>query len=85
MQTISATDLVRNLREKLDAVAITGDTLVIERNSIAVAMIVPAEKKMTARQTLAGMTIPVMTSEQAKAWHSDSREAFGEGLSDPWA
>jgi antitoxin (DNA-binding transcriptional repressor) of toxin-antitoxin stability system len=85
MQTISATDLVRNLRETLDAVAIIGDTVVIERNSVAVAKMVPAEKTMTARQALAGLTIPAMTAAQAEAWRSDSRDAFGEALRDPWA
>jgi antitoxin (DNA-binding transcriptional repressor) of toxin-antitoxin stability system len=85
LQTISATELVRNMREILDYVAIRGECVFIERNSVTVAQIVPAEKTMTARQALAGLEFPMLTPAQGKAWLRDSKENFGDEVRDPWA
>jgi antitoxin (DNA-binding transcriptional repressor) of toxin-antitoxin stability system len=85
MQTISATELVRNMREVLDAVAIGGQSVTIERNSVMIAKIVPPEKTMTARQALAGLELPMLTPAQGRAWLKDSKENFGDEVRDPWA
>ncbi len=85
MQTISATDLARNTREILDKVASRGETMVVKRNHIMIAKIVPPERAMTAHQALTGLRFPVLTSEQAAAWLKDSREGFDEMVRDPWA
>lgn len=84
MQTISATDLARHTRQILDAVASRGETVAIERNSIMIAKIMPAEVTMTAAQALAGLR-PMLTPRQAAAWQKDSHGAFDETLRDPWA
>lgn len=63
MQTISATDLARNTREILDKVASRGEIMVVERNHIMIAKIVPPERAMTAHQALAGLRFPLLTSQ----------------------
>lgn len=84
MQTISATDLARNTRKILDAVAGQGETVLVERNHVAIACIVPPEPVISASQALAGFR-PLLTPQQAAGWLQDSRNAFDEGLTDPWA
>jgi antitoxin (DNA-binding transcriptional repressor) of toxin-antitoxin stability system len=84
MQNVTATDLARNTREILDAVAGRGETVVVERNHMMIARIVPAERPMTAAQALAGLPA-VLTRSQAAAWLKDSRGAFDETVPDPWA
>lgn len=84
MQTISATALARKTRDILDAVAGKGEVVMIERNQIVIAQIVPPERTMTAAQALAGLQ-PILTSKQAEAWLKESRGAFDETVRDPWA
>ena len=84
MQTISATDLARNTREILDKVASRGEIMVVERNHIMIAKIVPPERAMTAHQALAGLRFPLLTSEQAATWLKDSKEGFDETVCNPW-
>ena len=84
MQTISATDLARKTREILDAVAGNGETVMIERNQIVIAQIVPPERAMTAAQALAGLQ-PMIAPKQTQAWLKESRGAFDETVRDPWA
>ena len=84
MQTISATDLARKTRDILDAVAGNGETVMIERNQIVIAQIVPPERTMTAAQALAGLQ-PMIAPKQAEAWLKESRGAFDEAVRDPWA
>lgn len=85
MQTISATDLARNTREILDRVASSGEILVIERNHTQVAQIMPPLHTMTAAQALAGLSLPMLTHNQAKAWLQASKSGFNDGVRDPWA
>jgi antitoxin (DNA-binding transcriptional repressor) of toxin-antitoxin stability system len=84
MQTISATDLARNTRNVLDTVVGTGETVLVERNRMTIARIVPQQPAMTASQALAGFQ-PVLTPEQAERWLADSRNTFDESVADPWA
>ncbi|SAK89105.1 Phd_YefM [Caballeronia catudaia] len=84
MQTITATDLARQTRQILDAVARNGETVIIERNNLPVARLVPPEPVMTAAQALAGLPA-VLTPQQAQAWLEESRVDFDEGVRDPWA
>ena len=85
MQTISATELVRNMREILDTVSMTGETISVERNSVMIAQIIPPERTMTARQALTGFVFPLLTPNEAKAWLKDSKEGFDDDVRDPWA
>ena len=84
MQTISATDLARHTRQILDAVASRGETVVIERNNVMIARIMPSEVSMTAAQALAGLR-PMLTPRQAAAWQQDIHGDFDETPRDPWA
>ena len=84
MQTISATDLARKTRDILDAVAGNGEIVMIERNQIVIAQIVPPERTMTAAQALAGLQ-PRLAPKEAQAWLKESRGAFDETVRDPWA
>lgn len=85
MQTISATDLARNTREILDRVVSRGETVDIERNHTLIAQIMPPARTMTAAQALAGLTFPMLTPAQGKAWLKDSKENFDNAVRDPWA
>ena len=84
MQTITATDLARQTRQILDAVARDGETVIIERNHLPVARLMPPEPVMTAAQALADLPTR-FTPQQAKAWLDESRGAFEETVRDPWA
>jgi antitoxin (DNA-binding transcriptional repressor) of toxin-antitoxin stability system len=83
MLTISATELARNTRKILDGVTSRGEMMVIERNNVMIATIVPYAATMTAAQAIAGLSI--LTPEQASAWLNDSRGDFADGVRDPWA
>ncbi|MFL9922572.1 type II toxin-antitoxin system Phd/YefM family antitoxin [Paraburkholderia fungorum] len=84
MQTITATELARQTRQILDAVARHGETVIIERNHLPVARLVPPEPVMTAAQALAGLPA-TLTPQQADAWLADSRAGFDDSVRDPWA
>ena len=58
--------------------------MVIERNHVMIATIMPSEVTMTAAQALAGLR-PMLTPRQAAAWQKDSHGDFDETLRDPWA
>ena len=83
MPTVSATELVRNVREVLDKVASGGETVMIERNRAVVARITPPERTVTAVEALAALR-PVMTLDQAAAWSRDIRQALDEAVRGPW-
>ncbi len=85
MQTISATELVRNMREILDTVVLTGEPVSVERNGVMIAQIVPPERTMTARQALAGLAFPMLTPSEAKAWLKDSKGGFDDEVRNQWA
>jgi antitoxin (DNA-binding transcriptional repressor) of toxin-antitoxin stability system len=84
MQTISATDLARHTREVLDEVVIQKTTVIVERNSRAVARITPEVPRMTAREALAGLE-EGLSPEEVDAWSKDSRGDFDESVPNPWA
>jgi antitoxin (DNA-binding transcriptional repressor) of toxin-antitoxin stability system len=83
--TISATDLARNTREILNRVTSAGETVDIERNKNLIARIMPAQRTMTAVQAFAGLQMPMLTTTQANAWLTESKENFGDEVRDPWA
>lgn len=84
MEIITATDLARKTREVLDTVARDRETVLVERNHITIARIVPPEPTMTVAQALA-MIQPMLTTHQGKRWQKDARGNFDEKLRDPWA
>ena len=83
MQTISATDLARNTRKVLDKVAGRGETVLVERNQVTIARIVPADPTMTAAQALAGLQV-MLSPRQAGHWLKESRRTFDDAVRDPW-
>jgi prevent-host-death family protein len=84
MQTITATELARQTRQILDTVARDGEAVIIERNNMPVARLVPPEPLMTAAQALAGLPT-TLTPQQARAWLNESRADFDDRVRDPWA
>jgi antitoxin (DNA-binding transcriptional repressor) of toxin-antitoxin stability system len=84
MQVISATALARRTREVLDKVAIHGATIIVERNDVVIARIVPETPRMTAMEAFADLGGD-MTPTEADAWLKASRGDFDESVRDPWA
>jgi antitoxin (DNA-binding transcriptional repressor) of toxin-antitoxin stability system len=83
MQAISATDLAWNTRGILDMVTSQGETVLVERNHVTVARIVPADVSMTATQALAGFQT-MLSPEQVGSWLKARREGFEDGVANPW-
>lgn len=83
MEAISATSLARSTRLILDRVATRGETVIVQRNNVGIAKIVPAEQTMTAAQALAGLP-NMLTPKQSDAWLRESKSAFDETVHDPW-
>ena len=84
METITATDLARKTREVLDTVARGRETVIVERNHIAIAQIVPPENAMTVGQALA-LIRPGLTAGEGSRWLKDSRGNFSDNVRDAWA
>ncbi len=84
MTTVTATELARRTREILDQVLSEGETIVVERNARPIAELVPAPRRMTARQALAGLQ-SMVSVDDANRWLDDSRDEFGNDVRDPWA
>jgi antitoxin (DNA-binding transcriptional repressor) of toxin-antitoxin stability system len=86
MQTVTATDLSRNFRVMLNKVEFQHEVLLIMRNKLPVARLVPGPATMTAAEAFADIyrTLP---EEAGEGWLSDSRkddDTYGE-VRDPWA
>lgn len=84
MQIVTATDLARHTGKILDAVASGRETVLVERNHVAVARIMPAEATMTAAQALANWR-PMLHPGQGRVWLDAGRAGFDETVRDPWA
>ncbi|MBU3725328.1 MAG: type II toxin-antitoxin system Phd/YefM family antitoxin [Burkholderiaceae bacterium] len=84
MKTITATDLARKTREVLDAVLRDRQTVLIERNHIAIAQITPPQCSMTVAQALT-LVRPGLTAAEGRRWLKESRGNFDEKRRDPWA
>jgi len=89
MQTITATELARNLRQILDRIMISHEEFVIERNHREIARMLPGPGRQTALEAMADLyrTLP---EGAAAGWVNDSRntgspETVDEELRDPWA
>jgi len=89
MQTITATELARNLRQILDRLAVEQSEIVIERNHQPVGRLLPGAGRMTALEAMADLyqTLPETASRD---WLLDSRstdlvEVVSEEVRDPWA
>lgn len=88
MQTITATELARNLRQVLDRLAVEQSEIVIERNHQPVGRLLPGAGRMTALEAMADLyqTIPATAGRD---WLSDSRsnelvDVVSEEVRDPW-
>lgn len=87
MQTVSATELARNLRAVLDAVEFRGEEISVVRNQHPIARILPGAPRMTALQAMADLyrTLP---EDAGATWLDDARQANTSTLdeeNDPWA
>jgi antitoxin (DNA-binding transcriptional repressor) of toxin-antitoxin stability system len=88
--TITATELARNLSRVLDQLITEGGQVVIERNSRRVAHLSAAPVQQTALEAMADLyrTLP---EDAAAGWEADSRRynpksaAVEKGMRDPWA
>ena len=72
MQKISATTLARKSRDVLDAV-VGGERIMVERNRILIAQIIPVASTVTVTQLLAEIR-PTLKPSQAAAWLEASRK-----------
>lgn len=88
MQTITATELARNLRQVLDRLAVEQSEIVIERNHQPVGRLLPGAGRMTALEAMADLyqTLPETAGHD---WLSDSRssdlvDVVTEEIRDPW-
>jgi antitoxin (DNA-binding transcriptional repressor) of toxin-antitoxin stability system len=89
LKTITATHLARNLRRILDRLAVEGEGIVIERNRLQVARLLPGPARQTALEAMADLyqTLP---KSAAATWEADSRKGrrkgdrLDKGLRDPW-
>ena len=86
MQTVSATELARNLRAVLDAVEFRGEEIAVVRNQHPIARIVPGAPRMTALEAMADLyrTLP---EGVGATWLGDARQAGAGTLdegNDPW-
>jgi antitoxin (DNA-binding transcriptional repressor) of toxin-antitoxin stability system len=84
MESVTATDLARKTREILDAVVRDRQTVLIERNHIAIAQITPPQRSMTVAQALT-LVRPGLTAAEGRRWLKESRGNFEERRRDPWA
>ena len=89
MQTITATELARNLRQVLDRLAVEQSEIVIERNHQPVGRLLTGAGRMTALEAMADLyqTLP---ETAGRDWLSDSRatdlvDVVSEEVKDPWA
>jgi len=88
MQTITATELARNLRQVLDRLAVEQSEIVIERNHQPVGRLLPGAGRMTALEAMADLyqTLP---DAAGRDWLTDSRstglvDVVSEEVRDPW-
>lgn len=84
METITATDLARKTRKILDFVSRDRQTVLIERNHIAIAQITPPQLTMTVAQALT-LVRPGLTAAEGRRWLKESLGNFEEKRRDPWA
>jgi antitoxin (DNA-binding transcriptional repressor) of toxin-antitoxin stability system len=86
MQTVTATDLSRNFRVMLNKVEFQHEELLIMRNNLPVARLVPGPATMTAAEAFTDIyrTLP---EEAGEGWLSDSRmdDDTSSEVRDPWA
>lgn len=87
MQTITATELARNLRQVLDRLAVGGEDIVVERNQRPIARLLSIPPRQTALEAMSDIfrTLP---ESAASGWLDDARgadAALGDELRDPWA
>ena len=88
--TISATELARNLSRVLDQLVAEGGEVVIERNSRCVARLTAAPAHQTALEAM-GDLFRTLPEDAAAGWEADSRRytpkgaTLAKGVRDPWA
>ena len=84
MKTVTATDFSRHFRETLNLVEFQHEELIIVRNNVPVARLIPGSATMTAAEVFTDLyhTLP---QAAGKDWLADSRlnDTSGE-VRDPW-
>ena len=88
MQTITATELARNLRQILDRLATESEEIIIERNHQPIGRLLPGVGRMTALEAMADLyrTLPETAGQD---WLQDSRatdlaDDITQEMRDPW-
>ena len=88
MQTITATELARNLRQILDRLATEPDEIIIERNHQPIGRLLPGVGRMTALEAMSDLyrTLPEAAGQD---WLQDSRatdldDDISQEMRDPW-
>jgi antitoxin (DNA-binding transcriptional repressor) of toxin-antitoxin stability system len=87
MQTMTATEVNRNFRRVLDALARNADEIVVLRNRQPVARLLPGSPRMTAIEALSDL-YRTLNNGEGDAWLRDSRtadRAVRKEMRDPWA
>jgi antitoxin (DNA-binding transcriptional repressor) of toxin-antitoxin stability system len=87
MQTITATELARNLRQVLDRLAVGGEEIIVERNQRPIARLLPVPPRQTALEVMSDLyrTLP---ESAAQGWLEDGRGSdvsLDTEMRDPWA
>jgi prevent-host-death family protein len=86
MQTITATDLSRNFRVMLNKVEFQHEELIIVRNNVPIARLVPGPATMTAAEAF-GDLYRGLPQQAGEHWLADSRsgDALEGEVRNPWA
>lgn len=89
VETITATELARNLRQVLDRLAGGSGEIIIERNHQQIARILSVPGRQTALEAMSDIyrTLP---EDAAAGWLKEGEGLIGEsilndGVRDPWA
>jgi antitoxin (DNA-binding transcriptional repressor) of toxin-antitoxin stability system len=85
MQTITATDLSRNFRAMLNRVEFQHEELLILRNNMPVARLIPGPATMTATEAFADI-YSCLPHSAGNGWLADSRieDNYDGEVRDPW-
>jgi len=87
MQTITATELARNLRQVLDRLAAGGEDIVVERNHQPIARLLSIPPRQTALEAM-GDLYRTLPESAASGWLRDAQESDAQldrEIRDPWA
>lgn len=85
MTEMTVTEFSRNMRTTLDRIEHGREEVILVRNNVQIARILPGSPRLNALQAL-GDVYSVLDNEAARSWERDSRmtERIAEGVRNPW-